>query len=355
MKLHPLKTSLAAFVLLGAALAPADTLSVAGLQPRPVTFLEVTDTKIVYQTRGGDRSELELDKVASISVDGETAFNEADLAFAKNEKPKALDGYIRTLRSTNKPWLKTYTARRLLDAATGSDRFDAKLVAYLALLTTTPDAAAPFRPQLPDRGNKQLDTAVTDIENTIKLPNLPGPQQLALYNFLIEIHRQRGDEAAISSTLERIERLSGSLGDQPELRAQLAGLKVNQARIALDQKKYADAAKLVDDNRQNITNPRLQSDALYIQAQAKLATANKSDTNAMKDIALMFMRVVAHFGDLEGRPNVLPSLQATASILEQIGEKAAAVSVLEQIATEFPQDPAAGKAKQDLARLKPAS
>ncbi len=338
-----------------ASLSWADQLIVSGMQPQQVTFTDFADNKLIYQTRAGERNDREIERISHIAVDGETAFNDAETAFAKEEKDKAIDGYTRTLRSTTKPWLRHFAARRLLIALGTTDRFDARVVAYLAILMTHPDEATQYRPELPEKGNKQLDTAITDAENALKTPGLAGPQQVGLYSFLIELHRRKGDEAGATATLERLAKLAETLGDMPEIKEQLAGAKIAQARLALDQKKYADAIKLIEDNRRSITDSRLQSDALFTLAQAKLATTNKTDTAAMQDTALIYMRVVAHFGDAEGRPNVLPSLQATAGILQQIGDKAGAISVLEQIVKEFPNDPAAQKAKQDLQTLQPAS
>ncbi len=333
----------------------ADQLIVSGMQPQQVTFIDFADNKLIYTTRAGERNDREIGRVSHIAVDGEAAFNDAETAFAKDEKDKAIDGYARTIRSTSKPWLRNFAARRLLIALGTADRFDARVVAYMAILSINPDEAIQYRPELPEKGNRQLDTAIADVEAALKQPGLGAPQQLGLYTFLIDLHRRKGDEAGATATLERLARLADQLGDMPEIREQLAGAKVAQARLALDQKKYPEAIKLIEDNRGNIADPRLQSDALFTLAQAKLATASKADKAAMQDIALIYMRVVAHFGDADGRPNVLPSLQATANILQQIGDKPGAVAVLEQIVREFPDDPAAKKAQQELQTLQPAS
>jgi TolA-binding protein len=340
--------------VLGSASAWADQLVIPGAPPQQVTFTDFSDNKLRYQTKSGDRNERELERVSAISVDGETALNEAEDLYSKDQKDKSVDGYMKAIRGTSKPWLKVFAARRLLDATGNSNRFDAKLVAYLAMLVANPEEALAHRPQLPEKGNKYLDSAVTEIETTLKQPNLAGPQQLALYNFLIEVHRQRGDDNAIAATLERIDKLSGTLGDQPEVKDQLAGLKVNQALQALEKKQYKEAAKLIEDNRENIIDPRLQAEALYVLAASKNATVDKADKNAMQDTAVAFMRVVAVGSDVDGKPKVLPSLVATAAILEQINDKKGAIALLEQIAAEFPKDPAAEKAKKDLDRLKGA-
>lgn len=354
------KWLLAAAVLSVAVVAKADELFVTGIATaQKVTFTDFRDDKLIYRTSNGEQNDRELSRVSRIAVDGETAFNEAEVISAKESKTdadveKAIDGYMKTVRATTKSWLRTFAARRLLTTIGDKDRFDARLVAYLALLQSHPETAVQYRPNLPKQGSKLLDGAVTDVENTLKQPNLPAQQQLALYGFLIELHRQRGDENAVTNVLERLDRLSGTLGDNPEVRQQLAVARVSQARNALEQKKYPEAVKLIEDNRAYISDPRQQSDALFILAEAKRANLNKSDKNAVKDTALAYLRVVAHFGDLEGKPNVLPSLLAVAELLEQADDKAGAVAIYEQIIRDFPKDPAAQKAEKERARLAPA-
>jgi tetratricopeptide (TPR) repeat protein len=344
-----------AAVLAGVSAVQADQLFIPGMQAQQVTFTDFTGEKLVYRTQRGEANDRELDRINYIAVDGEPAFNDAEVALIKEDKDKAIDGYTRAIRATAKPWLKHFAARRLLIALGDADRFDARVVAYLALLEHNPDEAMKFKPDLPPKGNRQLDTAITDIENVLKQSGIGAAQQVGLYTFLVDLHRRKGDEPAAIATLERLAKVADSMGDMPEIRAQLAGARVAQARLALDQKKYADAIKLIQDNRASISDPRLQSDALFTLAAANRATVNKSDKKAMQDVALQFMRVAAHFGEVEGRPNVLPSLIATAEILEQIDQKDGAAKLYEQIAAEFPDTPAAKQAAENLKRLQPAS
>lgn len=348
------KLVLAALVA-GVSVAQGDQLFIPGMQAQQVTFTDFKEGKLFYRTQRGDLNDRELERINYIAVDGEPAFNEAEVAIVKEDKSKAIDGYTKAIRATSKPWLKQFAARRLLLALGDSEQFDARVVAYLALLEQNPDEAMQFKPTLPPKGNRQLDVAIEDVENTLKQSGIAPAQQVALYTFLVDLHRRKGDEAAAIATLERLAKLADVIGDNPEITAQLAAARVAQARLALDQKKYAEAIKFIHDNRANISDPRLQSDALYILAVAGRNTANKNDKKAMQDIALQFMRVVANFNDLEGRPNVLPSLVATAEILEQIDQKDAAAKVYEQIRTEFPKDPAAKQAEENLKRLQPAS
>lgn len=333
--------------------ARADELVIQGMSNQKVTIVDFKEDRLIYQTPRGDQSEKKYETVKQIIVEGETALNDAEKAFSEDKKPASIDGYIKAVRSTAKPWVRAFASRRLLDATSGdSKRFDGKLAAYIGILLTSPETAAEHKPTLPEKGNKFLDTSVTEVETALKQPKLEEAQTLALLNFLIEIHRQRGDDNAVTATVERMAKASPNASNDPAIKAQLASLKVTQAKLALDQRRYADAAKLINDNRAFIADPRSQSDALYILAVANLQTANKADKTAMTDAALMFMRVVANSNDIDDKPNVLPSLVATADILKQIDNKSEAIAVYEQIARDFPEDPAARTAKGEIEKLK---
>ena len=316
------------------------------------TVIAFKADKLTYNDRRGNSIERTYDKVLQLTIDGETAFNAAEKAFADKKPADTIDNYIKTIRGTNKPWLRVFAARRLLESVGKTDRFDARLVAYMAYLQAEPDSAAEHKPTLPSKGSKLLDAAVTDIEAAVRQTGLEESQTLALFNFLIEVQRQRGDDAAVASTVERMAKASTTASNDPAVKAQLAGLKVTQAKLALDQKKYDDATRLINDNRAFIIDRRTQSDALFVLAQAKYAGVSKTDKAALTDTALMFMRVVAHSSDIEAMPNVSASLSQTAEILALVGDKPGAITLNEQIAREFPNDPAGKDAAARLEQLK---
>lgn len=347
------RTIIALAALLAAGgVSRADQLQTEGLPAQPVTVTDFKDGKIVYQTARGVQGGRDYDRVKQLTIDGETAFNAAEDAFAKGQKEQSIDGYVKAIRGTSKAWEKTFAARRLIDAVGETKRFDAQEQAYVALLVTDPAMVAAHKPTLPAKGSAYLDQASADVDSALLTPGLTGAQSLALLNFRIDIQRQRGDDAAVTATLEKMTRLGGDAGSDPAVRAQLASLKVSQAKLAVDEKNYTQAKKLIDDNRQFISDPRAQSDALYVLAQCAAANADKTDKRAMKDAALAYMRVVANSDDTEGKPNVLNALQATADIMQQIRETETAVTVLGQISTEFAGDPAAKDALSKIEQLK---
>ena len=217
-------------------MARADTLVIPGGTPespgtpQQVTFVDFQDNKLIYPDPGR-RPEMT----------GRLSGSRISLSTVKHPstKPRPLYGDIRTIKRSMvtskpsaappKPWLRLFAAKRLLAAIGNDNRFDARVVAYITMLAINPDNAAGYKPDLPATGNKQLDAAVADTETALKQPSLGAPQTLALYNFLLDLHRQRKDDSATTQTLERLNRLSSTLGDLPEVRQQLASVKVHQA------------------------------------------------------------------------------------------------------------------------------
>jgi hypothetical protein len=342
--------SLSALVLVPVA-ARADSLIAQGLGPQTITVTGFENNTLAYRTSAGSRSSRPYEKVKQLIVDNESALSAAEAANAAGRPAAAVDDYVKAIRGTTTPWVKAYAARRLTDAlGEGADRFDARLAVYLAQLQTA--VAAPRRPALPDRGSRLLDVAVADTETALKTPGQPEAATVALLNFLADLHRHRGDEAAVTAVYDRLAKVSPEAANDPALKARHVGQKVAQARAALGRREYAAARKLIQDNRTLITDPRLQSDALFVLAAVAEGIADPTDKPALQDAALAYVRVVALSNPLDGRPNVLDSLRATATLLEKAGDKAEAARVLTQITQEFAADAdAVSRAKAELARL----
>jgi hypothetical protein len=210
-------------------------------------------------------------------------------------------------------------------------------VAYLALLQFSPADAGEAKPALPEPGSQLLNVAVLEVENVLKQPKLGDQTKVDLLNFLTDLHRQRGDEKAVATTIDRLAKSSPAAANNPAVQAQLTAQKLSQARAALDASNFSAASQLITQNSGSFLDPVQQSDALFILARCKQAPADASDAAAQQEAALAYMRVVAHSRDLPNRPNVLASLKATAEILQKTGQTADAGKLNAQIAKEFPQ------------------
>lgn len=139
MKINrPIIATLLMFTPLG---AWADTLytNVGALQN--VRVLSIDGNTMRYITPTGAEASRELPAVMRIQVDNEPIFNQAEEAYAAGQWDAATSDYEKTLRSTNKPWLKEWTSFRLLETADKSGDFSAATGAWIALLISNPAAA----------------------------------------------------------------------------------------------------------------------------------------------------------------------------------------------------------------------
>jgi TolA-binding protein len=315
--------------------------------------------QLLYRTRDGRDNTKELDKVERIDVDGEPALAEAESAFSTDAFDKAVDGYQKVIRSTNKPWLAYWSSRRLQVAAEKTGRFDAAASAYIARVQIEDPNNVP-RPALPSEQSTYLNTAAKDVMTAIGNPKLTDPQRIALLSFLVDLQRARRDTKAADDASNRLDELLAKDPNNPNASRAIAKRKLQSAQAAMDKKDFRGAMNEIESSRAQFTDPVQQADALYLLAEARfqLAAASKQTAvqkeGALKDAALAFTRVVAHFRDAPDRPHVTAALMRLAQIEEMLGDAPAARSVYEQLASQYPDDPNAAPARQSADRLRSA-
>jgi len=335
----------------------ADTVFVSSGGGNPVPFDEVKIVKIeagklVFRTATGNETSRELEQVARMTIDDEPSFNTAEEAYAAGEWDKATDAYQKTIKSTNKPWLADFCSLRLVDSASKSGRFDAAVAGYIAAVMKDPAMADAKKPAMPDAKSTYLDTAVQDLNRALTDARIQNVQRQALLSFLLEIHRARGDAKATTDTMEKLLKISADAGNDPLAGRALADLKLGLAHVALDEKNYAKAMETIESSRAVFVEPDQQADALYCVAEGKYGmAAAKNDEPSLKDAALAYMRVVAHFKDQPGAPLVAESLVKTAAILEQLKQTSDARSIYEQVTVQYPDSPMAQQARQGIERI----
>ncbi len=305
----------------------------------------------IFFTAGGKETSRELGKVQRILVDGEAALNAAEEAYAAGNWSAAVDGYQRTVRATTKPWLKDWATARLIDAANKSGRFDAAVASYVATLLKDPAAAAALKPAMPAERSTYLDTAVTEVNNALGTKGVTDAQRQALFQFLMDLHRARKDKAAEEKAAEQLDEILAKDPNNPAAGQAIARRKLMNAAKALEAKDYRKALAEVEAVRDQLTDAAQQADALFYLAEAKYGLTDTKQPDALKDAALAYMRVVAHFKNEPGAPHVAESLVKVAQIHEQLGEPQTAANLYEQVASQFKDDPAAQVARQSLQRL----
>jgi tetratricopeptide (TPR) repeat protein len=331
-------------------LAAADSVFVGTLERKNVTIKELRGDSLIFEINGRD-ADTQASKVTRLVVLTEQPLTQAEEAYASAKWDQAVDSYQKALRTTTKPWVKDWSAMRLIDAANKSGRFDAAVAAYIQMLIKDPSAAAGMKPTLPDSKSSYLDTAVKDVNTALGDSKLTPDQRRALLGFLIELQQTRKDASGEDAAYEQLAKVPGGDANDLNTKRVLARRRISVAQRALDAKNPRQAIDDIEAAKPNIVDPAQQADALFILAEARYALAG-TDPGALKDAALAFMRVVALAKDEPGRPHVVDSLLKTGGILEQLGEPQTAGRLYEQVLAQFADDPGAPKARDSLDRLK---
>jgi TolA-binding protein len=351
--------AIAAVVLLLAlaARAPADSIRLRSGETGTIDYngakiVGIEQGQLLYRTRDGRDNAKELDKVDRIEVEGEPALSDGESAFSTEAFDKAVDAYQKVIRSTNKPWLAFWAARRLQVAAEKTGRFDAASSAYIARVQFEDPNTVP-KPAMPSEQSTYLSTAAKDVMNSLSNPKLNDPQRVALLSFLIDLQRTRRDNKAADDAANRLDELLAKDPNNPNATRAIAKRKLQAAQAAMEKKDFRGAINEIESSRAQFTDPLQQADALYLLAEARFQTAAASkQPQAMKDAALAFVRVVANFKDAPDRPHVTASLMRLAQIEELLGEPQGARAVYEQLVAQYPDDPNAAAAKQASERLR---
>ena len=193
----------------------------------------------------------------------------------------------------------------------------------------------------------------TELQNALAAPRLTAAQRQPLLSLLVDVQRARGDAKAAADTTDQLLKLGAAVSADPAAGGAVARLKLEAVQVALRARQYKRAIDEIHAARASFTSPRDQADALFCLAEAREGLAGDGgDAALLADAALAYMRVVAHFEEAPGKPHVAQSLLRAAAIQEQLKDNAAALQLYEQVAAQFPDDPAAATARQGVTRLK---
>ena len=337
-------------LLLAAAPALGDVIYTgggAGIR-QSVDVLGVEEGQLAYLLNG-NRVTTPLAQVSQIQIDGEKAFNDAEQAYAAGDFAKAADAYQSVVRRRGDDWLKQRSAGRLVAAADRAGLFPAAVTGYVQLTRLDPAAAVGSEPQMnPSLPAEQLEAAGREVESALSAGRLAPAQEKTLLAFLLALQNRRGDAAGAARTVERLVGLVGDApGDDPRLFAQVL-LARAQTELAAD--RPAAAAELVDGHRAVFTDPRQQSDALMVLADAARAQAG-GDEPKLLDAALAYMKVVTFFKGVPDAPNVPAALLAVAEIHEKLGKREAAKRLYQEVVAQYAAAPAADAAQKRLAAM----
>lgn len=330
----------------------ADLLVVNNITYNDVRISAVRDGEVFFTiTASGSEVHKPLASVSKIALTDEPTFTTAEIAYAAKQWDQATQAYEKTLRTTQKPWLKEWVSRRLLESANQAGQFDAAIKAYIALAEKSPESARTIKLLMPKPDSAYLRDAIK-LVNTAIDRNKSTATQDTLFALLIELHKTRNDLKAANETLARQMALKAADPSTPEGARAAATLKLNALRLALQGKEYDKVIQLVEKDPAAFSEPADQAEALFCLAEAKAGKlGNSNNPAAWKDVALAYMQIVASAP--ASAPQIPAALMKVAAIHEShLGEKDTALRLYEQIATDYKTDPLAPAARQAAQRLK---
>lgn len=328
------------------------------LEITPIRILKMDANEVVFSTNNNPEVHKSLTQVLRLAIDDEPTLNTAETAYWSSDWDTATDNYLKTLRTTQKPWLKGWCGLRLMDAATRANRLDAAMSGYISLVGADPATAAEHPPKLPDPGSTLLDDAAVQLSSASQDRSLSDTQRAMILRQLLAVHKLRKDSPRAIATAQLLARLNPA--DTSDL-AVMADLRISQAQVSLRAGQFAQAIEQINASQQVFVQPDSQAEALFILAQAaegvaQASAANPPDgqaaplqpTDQMRDAAIAYLRVVALFPQ---NPRAPQSLLATARLFEQMGQIPTALDLYRQAARDYPS----ALADQQVKRLEGAT
>jgi hypothetical protein len=350
-------TAVLAAVLMAAIAPPdrADSINVGGLTSNNVTIDRIDGNTLYYKTQSGTSSSKTITDKLKISITDEPSLSMAEDAYVAGQWADATDGYLKTLRSTNKPWLKDFAALRLMASAERANRFDAEITAWLTMLDRNPAQAAAHKPKFPadpastywKTGMAQLDSAATSERDAAKLTTIRALE--------LEIARAMKDDAKVAEIAALLTKAgsdgaAAGAGNAANLQA-VVEAQLGLARVAIDKRDFGAAAQRLEQIKPSVTDPNQEADWLWLNAEAQAGQlpAGGGSPAAVQDAALNYMRLVAN---CPSSPKVPQALLKTAALMERINDRPAAMSVYQEVARDYANQPAGKQVQADVDRLK---
>jgi tetratricopeptide (TPR) repeat protein len=333
--------------------ARADSINYGGLVVNNISIDKFDGKQIYYRTESGNVDQRVVSDRVKINVNDEPNLDLAEDAFGAANWSDAVDGYMKAIRSTNKPWVRDYASVRLQTAAAKSHRFDAAVAAWVQEVNHDPKWAAAHTPTLPaDSNSTYLRTAVTQLETAAAGAKDDVDKVATIRTFQLQIAKAMHDDQLISDLASELTALlsqhqTTALNSDDVHAVVMAQLGL--VHVSLDKKDFATAQKKLLQLKGSVVEPADQADWLWCDAQAKAGPiGNDKDAAALKDAELAYMRLVAHFPNSAQAPQALYN---TAELMERGGDIKTALDVCQQIAQDYPGQPVAQQAAAAARRM----
>lgn len=314
--------------------------------------------ELIYDTLAGVSSSRNIAQIRRIEVTDVKLLNEAEEAFVANDMDKATELYQRARNSISptdraRAWIRDWCAARMAKTSAAATRFDLVIRAFVDVAKKSPEQADVMAQKLtmPAAGSRYLDDAAKILETAVGETRSDASAAIML-KVLEQVYTAANKAAeAQKATERRRQALLRMNPNSPEAIAANLELKLKTARAAIASRKYDEADKAIREVAANIVEPAMQTEALFILAEAAAGKAEGSaDAAAWKEVAVAYMRVAAV--SPAAAPEAVRSLLKTAAILAgPLNDKPAAMNLYRQIAADYKGQPAAAEAEKELARL----
>lgn len=335
-----------ASLLAAASPALADKVIVSSLSSQiaydNVKITEIKDGELYFRTSSNELHK-PLKEIARIEIADEPALGAAEDAYRSLKYSEAAESYGKTLRATNKPWLKDYASMRLIEAAGKANQFDLVIEGYVPLILKDPKLASSVQLTFPAADSAFLPSALVRVKAAYR-DTLPKDQKLALLDLWIRLGEARNDNATIE---EATRLLAAADPNDPRVKQGEERRLVLAIQDLLKAKQYDKVIEAVRRDTDKFVTPDLQAEALYCFAEARAGKASKDDE--FRDAAMEFMRVAATYP--ADSPRVPDALLRTAEILAQLKDPKGALTVYRKVAADYRNQPAGQKAAAAIAKL----
>jgi hypothetical protein len=169
------------------------------------------------------------------------------------------------------------------------------------------------------------------------------------------VQTARHDAAAVDAVAKELQQneTAAAPPDADALASVEQQTRITLARTALNGGHYDQVIAQIDSSAAIITDPVLQSDALYLRAQAiEAKAAGASGPEPWQDAALAYLRVYVHFRDGAAAGHSAASLLKAAQIEDlQLHDPQGALALYRKVVSEYKGSAEARQADFEVTRL----
>lgn len=341
-------------LLCGSSRAIADSIFVGTLERKDVKVESFRNGAIEFTIAGRAIEPVSAAHISRLVLDDDKAFSNADQSFAEGKYAAAADGYQAVLKASGRPWLKDWILPRQLQAANQAGRLELATPAFVQLVARDLGSALRYRPLVREGMDaKQLSASAAELTRASTASGTNPAQQQALLGLLLDVHRAQGDMVSSTKVAEQLLKVIPSDLSDPAVARGQADVRLSIAKLALAKKDYAGAIKQIESSRQLFNDLSQQAEAFYCLAQARDGQEGpEASQEALKDLAIDYMRAVAVARKTPEKRYVPESLTRVAEIQEKLGEVKKAAALYAEVATDYKNSSVGANAVTQQQRLK---